>query len=331
MSDNPLNATFFAFRKRERGGVLVQLTVAFVVLSVLLLGSFLALNVRLFGTLFSLFSEAMESGALEDGANAAPPAFPPELVGGIGMLMLTGLIFAVVYYIALAAYEAGCLKWMIRGEVDGPFGLSLGADTWRVYSTYWIWFLLNLGFSIVMGVIMLAALGIFAIGSGDITDPSNPARIFVELLQYVLMAYFGVRLAPAAATSITRRKFSFFQAWTVTRGRFWALFGAFFLVYVIFFALWAVIFGVGAVTMFAGFAAAIAEAGSNPDQAAAVIAAAMFRPENWVMLGVLYGIVLAVGMVFYVMMFGINARAAVAAVEDGKIEGLIPETAKTFD
>jgi hypothetical protein len=83
--------------------------------------------------------------------------------------------------------------------------------------------------------------------------------------------------------------------------------------------------------MFAGFAAAIAEAGSNPDQAAAVIAAAMFRPENWVMLGVLSGIVLAVGMVFYVMMFGINARAAVAAVEDGKIEGLIPETAKTFD
>jgi hypothetical protein len=36
-------------------------------------------------------------------------------------------------------------------------------------------------------------------------------------------------------------------------------------------------------------------------------------------------------MVFYVMMFGVNARAAVAAVEDGKIEGLIPETAKTFE
>jgi hypothetical protein len=83
--------------------------------------------------------------------------------------------------------------------------------------------------------------------------------------------------------------------------------------------------------MLAGLGAAIAEAGSNPDQGAAMILAAMFRPENWAVLGVLYAITLAVGMVFYVMMFGVNARAAVAAVEDGKIEGLIPETAKTFE
>jgi hypothetical protein len=330
MSENPLNATFFAFRKRDRGGVLVQLTVAFLVISVVLWGSFLALNVRLFGTLFSWFSEAMESGALDANATPAPPTFPPEMLGGIGMLVLTGLVFTALYYIVLSAYESGCLKWMIRGEVDGPFGLSLGADTWRVYSTYWIWFLLNLAFSIVMGVLRTAAMGIIAVSSSG--DPTSMLAIFpILLLEYAAMAYFGVRLAPAAATSITRRKFSFFQAWTVTRGRFWALFGAFFLIYVIFFALWAVIFGVGAVTMLAGLGAAIAEAGSNPDQGAAMILAAMFRPENWAVLGVLYAITLAVGMVFYVMMFGVNARAAVAAVEDGKIEGLIPETAKTFE
>ena len=43
-----LNATFFAFRKRERGGVLVGASIAFVVLAVLLGGAFIAVNLQAF-------------------------------------------------------------------------------------------------------------------------------------------------------------------------------------------------------------------------------------------------------------------------------------------
>jgi hypothetical protein len=330
MSDNPLNATFFAFRKRERGGVLMQLSVAFAVIAVVLWGGFIALNMRLIGGLFTWFAEAMQANAASGGASVAPPDFPPELAAGVGVLVLSVFVVLVLHYIAMAAYEAGSLKWMIRGEVDGPLGLSLGADTWRIYSTYWIWFLLNLAFSIVMGVLRAVVMGVVAVGSGG--DPTSMLVLFpVLLLEYALMAFFAVRLAPAAATSIARRQFSFFQAWTVTRGRFWALFGAFALIYLIYLAIWAVLLGVGGATMLTGLGAAFMQAGGNPDTAAAALMAALFSPANWAALGVLYIVMLAMGMVFMVAVFGVNARAAIAAIEDGKIEGLIPETAKTFE
>src|SRR5262249_12032367 len=41
---NPLNAAFFAFRKRARGGVLTQLAIAYLVLFLVLAGGFVALN-----------------------------------------------------------------------------------------------------------------------------------------------------------------------------------------------------------------------------------------------------------------------------------------------
>src|SRR6185312_11722146 len=46
-------------------------------------------------------------------------------------------------------------------------------------------------------------------------------------LQYLPLIFLGVRFGPAAATSIARQRFSFFDAWTVTRGRFWELLGSF--------------------------------------------------------------------------------------------------------
>jgi hypothetical protein len=54
-------------------------------------------------------------------------------------------------------------------------------------------------------------------------------QFIIYLVQYAVLIFIGVRFAPAAATSIARRRFSFFDAWKVTRGRFWALFGSFFI------------------------------------------------------------------------------------------------------
>ena len=40
---NPLNATFFAFRKREKSGVLLRISVAFVIAMIVLVGAFIGL------------------------------------------------------------------------------------------------------------------------------------------------------------------------------------------------------------------------------------------------------------------------------------------------
>jgi hypothetical protein len=58
----------------------------------------------------------------------------------------------------------------------------------------------------------------------------------------------------------------------------------------------------------------------------------MFTAQNLIVIGVAYAVLIGMSMLIYLLFFGINARAVVAAAEDGKIEGLSPETlAKTFE
>src|SRR5690606_13392172 len=148
--------------------------------------------------------------------------FPMEFFGFVGGLML----WMFPFYILCAAFEAACLRWMIHGENAGFMGLSLGAPTWRVWCVYWMWFLLNLAFSLVMGVATAVLAGAIVLSTGAAESAASVTPV-LELIQYGVMIYFGVRLAPAAATTIARRKFAFFDAWTVTKGRFWALLGSF--------------------------------------------------------------------------------------------------------
>jgi hypothetical protein len=42
-------------------------------------------------------------------------------------------------------------------------------------------------------------------------------------------------------------------------------------------------------------------------------------PSVWIPIAILYGLSLAGGFVFYVALFGVNARAAQAALAEGKI------------
>ena len=243
-----LNATFFAFRKRERGGVLTRASLAFVIAALVLYAAFIAAFWTQLAPIMSWYADLIAAMA---GGQYDPAAMQGMTVpAGIGFVALGGIVWLFFFCVLFAAYEAACLRWMIHGETGGFMGLSLGAHTWRVYSTYWLWFVLYMAFSIVMGILLAVVMMVFAMSS--LSGGGDPAAVLVALpvyyvVQYGLMIYFGVRFAPAAATSIARRKFSFFQAWTVTKGRFWALFGAFFLLFVIYwvwmiayFAIWLV-------------------------------------------------------------------------------------------
>src|SRR5262245_16089078 len=137
-----LNATFFAFRKRERGGVLMTATIAYVVLAFGMFALFAALNWHAVAD-YATWAASMGENAAKVDPNDPSAVFaammPPASVMGLGpsyFLLLLGT------YILLAAYEAACLRWMIHGEVKGLFGLSLGADTWRVWFSYWLWLIL---------------------------------------------------------------------------------------------------------------------------------------------------------------------------------------------
>lgn len=328
----PLRATFFAFRKREGGGFLIGASIMVVVLAGLLIAAFVALN---WGA-FARWGEMMRDA----GANQTPS--DEQVFGMMGTIFaLFGwmIVFLFFLYVLFASYEAACLRWMIRRERGGGlFGLNLSADTWRVYSGYWVWLAIQWAVSTVVSLVTMPFIFMGMAGGMTSSDPTAmmSSMIGVQIVQmfaqYGLLAFFGVRFAPAAATSIARRKFSFFQAWTVTKGRFWALFGSFFVIYLLFSVLYMLVVGVAFGIVLGGSWEALGgfSPTASPAQATAALEA-LFSPRNMIIFGAAYAMMLPFGLLFAVACYGINARAVLAAIEEGKVEGVTPEMASVFD
>lgn len=319
----PLNATFFAFKKRERGGVLLGASITYAVLGFALFGAFIAVNFGAIGDYMTwTMSMSQQAGAPVDPNNPFAGAMPPASVMALGGWYT---LFSIVVYLLLAAYEAACLRWMIRGETKGLFGLALDGDTWRVYFTYWVWFFLAIAVYIVTTIVVVGAVAGVAMSGAGQSAQGDPAALasmglgfFAACLAiFILLVYFAVRFSPAAATSIAKRRFAFFDAWTVTKGRFWALFGAFVLLWLMCFVAILIFYGAILFTVGAPFFSQMATSGSAPSEQE--IMAMVSSPTVWAPLLVLYLLMVVGGFVFYVSLFGINARAAQAALEEGKI------------
>src|SRR6185312_10140082 len=223
----PLNATFFTLKHRDRS-VLIPATIALVAIVAALAIAFVALNWNMLSQFRDFFRITT--------ADTKDPSRALAFVSGAFGLIGTTFLLLIPLYIALAAYEAACLRWMIRGEAPGWFGWRFDDDTWRVYGIYWCWLVTHFAVGMVVGTLMMpimfATMPIFNNG-GAPPDFQTMMRwqftvqLPLTLVQYVPLIFLGVRLGPAAATSIARRRFSFLEAWTVTRGRFWELLGTF--------------------------------------------------------------------------------------------------------
>lgn len=313
-----LNATFFAFRKREKA-VLLPATLVFALLAIGMFVAFAALNWQAFIDYMNWAASVSASNSAA-AANGTPPSMdammPPQSVMAIGpayLLLLLG------YYILLASYEAACLRWMIHGETGGLFGLTLGADTWRVYFSYWVWLVLLIAFYIVCALIAGGALASVFLSMQGSAEPSASTVIvplIAGLVIVLALIYFSVRFAPAAATSVARKKFAFFDAWTVSKGRFWGLFGAFVLLFLMFFVF---IIAVEVAFMVMVGMTAMSSMGHAEPQSAEEAFRAFATPQYAA--GVIGIIVLmsVASMMFYLALFGVNARAAALALEEGKI------------
>ena len=315
----PLNATFFAFRKRERGGVLLGASLAYAVIALVLGGLFIWLNWQAVLDYLNWSVSMSQRGAEDiDPNNPFASMMPPASVMSIGGWYF---LFMVFFYLLFAAYEAACLRWMIRGETKGFMGLALDADTLRVYFTYWIWFFLLIAFYIVCAIVAFGAIaGIAGAAQGDPSAMGSMGIVGVLLVLAIIvfLIYFAVRFSPAAATSIARRRFAFFEAWTVTKGRFWALFGAFVLLWLMYFV---GVMVLSTVATFAMGASMMAQMQTGAEPATPEEAFALFAsPSVWIPLALLYGVMIIGAFVFYVGLLGINARAAQAALEEGKIQ-----------
>jgi hypothetical protein len=318
----PLRATFFTLKRRDRA-VLLPATLVFLAIMTVIIAAFVALN---WGTIVQ-FQDFMQLGA--SGEQPSEEA-SLQFMGRFFALFGTILLFMFPIYITIAAYEAACLRWMIRGEAPGLFGLTINNDVWRVWGVYWCWVIAQMAISMAMSIVMIPMM--FMTMGEIMRDPSPEAmmrwqltvQLPLTLLQYIPLIFIGIRFGPAAATSVQRNRFSFFEAWTVTNGRFWTLFGSFAV-------LW-LLAGLAIVVIFCATYGAligdllprlISDPTTFPGEE---FARRIFSPRGLTLIGAGYVASAVVMLIYAVMGYGVNARAAIAAQEAGKI-AFVPDEA----
>jgi hypothetical protein len=332
----PLNATFFTFKKREKGALLGA-SISFGVVMILLV---IALAVAIWAVLGQdYFSWARQMAEMN--AKTTPGQLPPNF-GRMMLIFPIEFVWMFFLFVALAAFESSCLRWLIRGERSSPVNLCFGADMWRVYGAYWMWFFYFFVSYIVFIIVLIAAGAVGAvIGGRDNPAIAGLAIGAVSIAWVLAWCYVVIRLAPAAATSVGTRKFAPLTAWTVSRGRFWALFGSYLLVLIVYaiaiVAVWVVFFGPTYLNVFRsvdwssmsgdpqGFSRRYSEANLE-------LMRQMFGSPLAIGLYIGGQIVnYAVAIVFSLVLYGINARAVIAAASEGKVQAPGVGVAEQFE
>ena len=230
-----------------------------------------------------------------------------------GAVLLFYLVIIVVGMLLCSVFEAAALRHYTRRE---GFSIGFGADELRLIGVYFLWLLTFIGIYVGTALPIGIVFGVLGYFAREAAPFLAPLLMFVGIiLIYCSLIFFCVRLSPAAAVTIRDRKLSFTSAWSATKGRFWAMFGAFLVLLIVVYVLMTVFFGISVGIGFAasgGFPAGGTGPGLNP----MMIIMAVLAP-----LGL--GIIQAIA---YFAFIGIPARAAVTDPKWNDLEG----TAETF-
>lgn len=233
-----VEAAFDIFRRREKRWVLTRAAIGYVLVFLLAVPLIWVFAGDAFKDFLAWAEEQDRAGSIPPGSN--PFASMPPSFGRLGLVYLALIPFVMA---VAASYEAAVHRWLTRGEAGGGLlGLRIDADLWNVALCYLTWI------PIIIGVVILASgLAGGAIFAGNTSGGGLIGLLIglVGVLGAIAVAiYLPARFAPAAALSVARGRYAFFEAWAATRGRALNLIGAFLLLY-------ALLFGVNIVWSFA--------------------------------------------------------------------------------
>lgn len=213
-------------------------------------GVSLAANVALLLTIRPMMAGLM--GSATSGGSA----------GLLGMMLpIYGMNF-VLLLVGIVLYAAA-MRAVLRPQAAGVGFLRIGMDELRILVLSILFvvaaMVLGTGFAMIFGLITAGA----GIGSESI-GATIAIAFFGGLAVFGLFLFLLVRFSLAFPLTLHRRRIVIGEAWTLTKGRFWTLFGAALVVTLIGFALTMVV-GVFAASSY--FADILAASG-DPDAAA---------------------------------------------------------------
>jgi hypothetical protein len=236
-----------------------------------------------------LVSQQMAKGPSAPMDPEALQPFMARFQAASGLVFLAEIgIFALIMVLFTASQRA-----VLRPAERGFFYLRFGGDELRLIGLgFFIMICIYIGSTLASLVMILLAL-ILGLAMG-----SPGAGMAIFFLAFVVLmgaiVYCEVRVSLALPLTFIRGTFVLADAWRLTRGRFWPLFGAYFLITLVYMVLASILLGV----VVAPFLSALAQAGDNQEamQAAVRQQAAellVFGPR---MIGILAGAVVTTGL-----------------------------------
>lgn len=172
-----------------------------------------------------------------------PNPDPGEIFGVIfsvfGQLMPLILVTSLASWAIWAMFEAASQRRYLYGQ---KFSLGFGGDEVRLMVVGLLWGLLSFVIFLIPGAMMFGAFGII-LGS-DLNSPMDDAtagRLLLMLgggsllmfLFFFVYVFVATRLSPAFALTVKEKEIRFFDAWNVSRGRFWPILGAYVIIVVV--------------------------------------------------------------------------------------------------
>lgn len=171
----------------------------------------------------TLFGAQLEALAAMGQDTATPdPAETLQAMSRLGPAFVFSLVYMVVFYSVLLAaiYRAA-----LRPDDSRNAYLRFGADELRQAGV-------SVLLTLLLFVAYIVALLVVAIVIGVLAAVAPPAAALVGVILVPAavcgLIYLAVRLSLANVLTFASGKINVFGSWTLTKGRFWPLFGAYF-------------------------------------------------------------------------------------------------------
>lgn len=233
---------------------------------------------------------------------------------GFARLLPWGLLGSLLVWVICAMFETASQRRYIWGE---KFSLGFGADELRMMVVGLLWWLLGM---VVIGLPILLIMGsTFWTMFSNIDNPEVfESDAFAAQMGMQVLGIFGLmlfilpfyvflatRLAPSFGLTVMSRRIRFFDAWNVSRGRFWPILGAYLILAIAGGIIGQVITGIAQTLMIPAFTRFVNAADAGQD-----IGALLLSPDFLVPVGLFYFFALFVQGVLQHIVGGPAAFAA---------------------
>ncbi len=153
--------------------------------------------------------------------NPAAVGDPSAMISAMVPIYLISFIMLLVGLVLYAA----AMRAVLRPDANSAGFLRLGMDELRLLGLLILFFIV--GFMLVFVFSILAGLiGVGAAAGSQSSGVAFVAFSLVPLAVFIVMLFLTIRLSLAFPLTLHRGKLAIGEAWKLSRGRFWTLFGA---------------------------------------------------------------------------------------------------------